>query len=221
MAKSIKNGSSDEFATIDAKANTNYYIRIYTYSTYSSSKYLMRAKLYSWKDANTPIQEQHTSYTCGAANMCMVLGKFGINVSEEEVVKRSDQLISGSSYKDQTQHYVVLNDFLSRYGVSTRYSYHFVNNISEASYWSNVQKNINSGYPIITLCEYDDSGYFGTSSGHFITIRSYSPDAQRKQVRVNDSTPNTFGVKGIPLADLRDYTLYPNGRCHFTAPVWS
>lgn len=222
LAKSIRNGTSDEFATINAKRNENYYVKIYGYNTATTAKYLMRAKLYSWRDADTPLYEQEQYDSCGAANMRMVLANSAIYVSEATVRERA-RIITGEDrgYMNQWQLYEVLNWFLSSYSRVTRFNYYFVNDISEASYWSSIQKNVNNGDPIITLCEYEDSGYFGSSSGHFITIRSYSPDAQRKQVRVNDSTPGSSGIKGIPLADLRDYTLYPNGRCHFTAPAWS
>lgn len=223
ISKSINNGNTQEFVTVDITANVDYYVKVYGNGTSSSSYYLMRAKLYTWRDCTgMALYEQQTGSTCGAANMRMILYKYGISQTESDVIQRAREVTNMSDgYMYQTLHYAVLNDYLAAYGKPTRYKYTLVNWISEASYLSNIQRNINGNYPLIALCEYSDSPYFGTSDGHFITIRGYSPDAQRAQVRVNDSTPGTYGIKGIPLSLLRDYTNSSNGRCHFTSVLWS
>lgn len=219
IAKSINNGNAQEYVCVDIEANKNYYVKIYGNGTGSSSQYLMRAKLYSWKDVSTPLYQQDLSNSCGAANMRMVLARYGIYVSELSVRERAEDM--GGSYMDQTFLDDILNDFFIENSISTRYTDHYVYNISDSTYWSKITSNINAGKPMIVMLAYDDDHYFPNSSdGHYVTIRSYSPDSQTQQARINDSTRGNSDVRGIPLTDLNYYTRYPTGNCYFITAQW-
>lgn len=221
IAKSINNSNAQEYVCIDVVANTDYYIRVYGNGTASSSRYQMRAKLYSWRDVNTPLYEQNDYDTCGAANMRMTLASYNINVTEKAIRDRATNMYGAGAFKNQELIDNILNLYLSDYSNSTRYKFNKVIDISDSSYWSKITSNINSNKPMIVMLAYDDDCYFPNSSaGHYVTIRSYSPNSQTKQVRINDSTKDIPRIRGIPLKDLNYYTAYPSGNCYFITVNW-
>lgn len=222
IAKSINNGSVDEFITVDVQANTNYYIKVYGNGTASPQKYKMRAKLYTWKDTYAPLYQQENGDSCGAANIRMVLAKYGLYYSEAAIRSYADDYLGTGSYKDPNKVDDIINHFFQINSNPVRYSYHYVYNISNADYWSKVKKNIDSGYPMIAMVAYEEEDwYFPTpSDGHYITLRGYSPTAQTNQVRLNDSTRGTYCVRGIPLSRLNVSTRYPTGNCYFITGTW-
>lgn len=53
LASSKKRGNSQELITLSVSAGVNYYVKIYSYSGVSTSKYLFRAKNYPYSNAKT------------------------------------------------------------------------------------------------------------------------------------------------------------------------
>lgn len=232
LLASSSNGSGQaEYIQYSAVAGTTYYIKIYSYSGYStSSSYLFRPRLYN--DLNVSLIAQETSYTCGAASIRMIYDYYGLSRTEQQVITIA-QNVSGLSdgYQYQPLHGDILNAYTNNSVLNVCYSYRSSSpksSLSANDYKDVVNHNSADSYPMIVLvgirnnlneCNTEHFGY--TSGGHFLVITGVDSSGN---VHINDpySAQEAWHAQyvSLPVDCLRNYTYATNGPYEFTSVIW-
>lgn len=141
------------------------------------------------KTIGVPLYAQPDGFTCGPTSVRMVLGKYGIDKSVDEIKSYIINSLQGS-YDDHSMLAMALNDLLG--SKSPGYTaYLFEDARTAAEHYSLVKKNIDAGVPIIPLLGFDaESGGFPYhSDGHYVVIRGYS----NTTLIINDPFTGTAG----------------------------
>lgn len=230
LGSSTTRGSADETVTFAVTAGTVYYCKIVTYpstGTYTDTPYLFRAKVYP--NLAVPLIGQEADWTCGAANMRMVLAYYGVSATEAAVISKA-AAITGVSNGCQYQNrlYEVLNSYPT--GVTYKYT-HFTSSTS-SNYNENIYKNLSNGKPVIALIAYNyniaacgNLHFNYTSGGHFVTITGYSGTSDNN-IRINNSAKYASVPCGseyvtMPIACLKEYTLGNSRTGDVTSIYWT
>ncbi len=155
------------------------------------------------KTISVPLYAQPDGSTCGPTSVRMVLGKYGVDKSIDEI----KSFIKGKSgsFMDSSMLALALNYFLGSKDPGYD-SYQFGNSKTDAEHYALVKKNIDAGVPIIPLLDFDaESGGFPYhSDGHYVVIRGYS----NTTLIINDPFTGTAGScagRSISNEKMRKY----------------
>ncbi len=124
---------------------------------------------------DVPLYGQPDGSSCGPTSVSMVLGKYGVSKSVDDI-KYYIAKSSNGDYMDWDNLAGALNGLLGSKSPGYE-AYKFENSRSAAEHYNLVKKNIDAGIPIIPLLGFlEDSangGFPYQSDGHYVVIKGY------------------------------------------------
>ena len=237
LGSSTNGGNNPELFSINIAANTNYYIRIHSYSGYStSSQYLMRTKFYPSLDV--PLLAQGANDTCGAANTRQMLHYYGYDyLTETNVINKFRDLTKKEEqYKNWYEISGVINYYA--YGHSLKQYWRIdYPNITVNDFRDRIYNCLIQDKPLIILVivPIDDEfpGYYNysiypnlgyipyESEGHYLTISGISTDGTTLIIKDTwGGSVGTSGTRYVPVATLKDYGHGTNGELNIISYYW-
>lgn len=179
--QSINSGTANELITCYVSAGT-YYIKITSaYGSSSSSRYLLRTKLYPTKTiTSVPLYEQQENDTCGSACAIMILKSYGITVSERIFKQIAWDKTGGipDGYCDHDAITETINDFLQDNEYDRMYKCKQIggNNCNNTRFMDMMWRNIANDHPVEILIRNKvyirETDYFPyTTDGHYLVLK--------------------------------------------------
>ena len=217
LRSSTNSGNSYELIAMSVSANTNYYVKIVSASGMSTtSYYLFRAKVYPSKTLQVPLYAQQTGDTCGPASGRMVLGYYGISVTEGDYIITANGIIDkNGGQADYTYVWVnsdTINSYLSNNGKSKRYKWKELSSYNVDDFSNIILRNIINGYPVQIPMKFSANAYFPYSTGgHYMVIKGlqYNSSTSAYNLVLND--PNGANVYTVPIGNIQNYSKAHSG----------
>ena len=218
LRSSTNSGNANELITYNVSANTFYYMKITSYSGYStSSPYLLRAKLYPGKTINTvPLYQQQDNDTCGCASGRMILQSFGILLSEASFKNIASDYATPPD--DYTYVYAIvkaLNHYLESRGKTFRYRYSYIGDYNTNNYTNLVLNNIMQDYPVQINTKFNSNSYFPytVNDGHYMVIKGLNyTQGSGYYATINDPHYTYYSTQVVPIDTTRIYNqTHPSG----------
>lgn len=218
LRSSTNSGNTSELVSMSVSANTNYYIKIKSASGCSTtSYYLFRARAYPSKTLQVPLYAQQTGDTCGPASGRMVLGYYGISVTEGDYILKANEIIEKNNDPQADYTYVwvntsTINSYLSANGKSTRYKWKELNDYSLDNFSNIILRNIINDHPVQIPMKFSSNAYFPYSTGgHYMVIKGleYNSSTSAYNIILND--PNGANEFTVPIGNIQSYSKAHSG----------
>lgn len=208
LAYSYNTGNKRELVTAYVQANQTYYICVFSISGYSSSNYLLRAKVYPTKTISMPLYEQYPD-TCSTESGRMVLASYGVYVNHTTFHDKQEEY-SRTEWNSAPIVAKTINYFLTQNGISVTYKSKPVYSLDNDEYNNVIIHNIVANHPVIPLIKFTDTNYFPIpSKGHFVALKgtTFNPNNRVFSAIINDPWNGYAATRTLPTADLYRYNL--------------